>query len=282
MYIFEGLVNQEGEITDNWAATYFIRFEIALFPARCVLDVHDLTHERAWRIDNIFFDLRTAQDPMHIQVPQDKWWSSRLKTHLVGGLKLISPSEFPGIYGHIEVFLDLSWYPGWISIEWHEEFSFVRLTTRAAPAQGKWDEMDFDWSLLDRFQPTDVRYRSSDRANVPSGAAASTETAPETPRPSMEAFGDQSDRKTGSEEEDDQSDLASMISKEESEIPVITEVASSAPVIEIAEPTPPISPEDLPPTENETISPAVPEEVEDHAIPQESVITPLSPDPSQL
>ena len=29
MYIFEGLVNQEGEITDQWAASYFIKFEIA-------------------------------------------------------------------------------------------------------------------------------------------------------------------------------------------------------------------------------------------------------------
>ena len=71
MYIFEGLVNQEGEIADGRAATYFVKPDLAFFPARRVLEIHDLAHRGSWISDNYFFDFRSAVDPINISMPKE-------------------------------------------------------------------------------------------------------------------------------------------------------------------------------------------------------------------
>ena len=133
-YTFEGLISPGGEITDGWAHTYFCKFELGFSPARCIMEISDLAHQRAWILDNVFSDYRSAQDPRNTQVPLGKLWGSRLRSRLVGDLKLALPAQTPGICEHIRIALDLSWYPGWITLEWFEEDAFVRVATRAAPS----------------------------------------------------------------------------------------------------------------------------------------------------
>ena len=275
MYTFEGLISQTGEITDNWALTYFCVFELAFFPARCIMKIYDLAHERAWYLDNEFFDYRSAQDPRNIQVPVDKLWESRLRTHLVGDLKLTAPAQTPGILENIKITLDLSWYPGWITLEWNEPRTFVRITTRAAPATGKWSEIDFDYTLLDRFEPIPSTPQRNDATRSPDVPSSGTRPRPpiipcRTPTKAAEIRSDPDDESS----EEEGSDLGSMLSDRKSsadspseDSPVIAEISSSAK-------PPPKHPEDLLPQkkEEEEIS----KNKEDHAIPKESVIAPKS------
>ena len=138
MYTFDGLISQEGEIADCWAPTYLRKFELGFPPTRCIMEISDLAHPRAWILDNVFSDYRSAQDPRNIHLPLGKLWESRLRSHLVGDLKLVLPAQNPGIYEHIRTALDLARYPGRVALEWFGEDAFVRVATRAAPSSGKW------------------------------------------------------------------------------------------------------------------------------------------------
>ena len=109
--------------------------ELGFFPMRAIVRISDLGNERAWLLDNIFLDLRSAQSPLDIQVPEFKKWSSRMRSELSGDLRRTCSALTPGIYEEISVGLDLSWFPGHLSIAWYEADSFVRLTTRAPPAR---------------------------------------------------------------------------------------------------------------------------------------------------
>ena len=117
------------------------------------MEISDLAHQRTWISDNVFPDYRSGQNPRNIQVPLDKLWESRLGSHLVGDLKLVLPAQTPGIYEHIRIALDLSWYPGWIALEWFGRDSFVRVATRASPSSGngeKWISIDLSLADLNR------------------------------------------------------------------------------------------------------------------------------------
>ena len=159
MYIYEGIISQKGGIADGWALSYFLHMDLAFFPARAILRVSDLGNQRARVLDNVFFDFRSAQSPYNIQVPDEKKWSSRMRSEVVGDLKLVAPL-MAGVYNEITVEMDLSWYPGHISIAWYGEKSFVRMTTRSPPSTAIWGEIDFDSDLLRRFGPCNSAYRS--------------------------------------------------------------------------------------------------------------------------
>ena len=63
MYVFEGLINQQGPVSDGWAMLYFRHIDLAFSPVRAIIRIHDLSNQRAWGLDNVFFDFRIAIDP---------------------------------------------------------------------------------------------------------------------------------------------------------------------------------------------------------------------------
>ena len=75
--ISELLLPQSGEISDERDATYLVRYELAVFPARPIMTVSDPGRERARKLDNAYCDFCSAQGPRNIQVPADKIWGSK-------------------------------------------------------------------------------------------------------------------------------------------------------------------------------------------------------------
>ena len=283
-------MDQYGEITDNWAKTYFVRIDLAFFPARCIMEVHDLSHRKAWVLDNFLFDFRSAQDAINITIPQEKWWSSRLKTCLKGKLNLIAPKETPGIREKIEITAHLSWYPGWISLEWHEDQTFIRLTTRSPPSQGHWEQCDFDQGLLHRFKPLEVPPKPRDpvpvppRPSVPASSVPSsnpiiTETEPQkSPRPNVKPMRDQANEPPPGDDNDLDGDLKSLVSDSDEKTSSSNEkeddhrTIAKPPVPPVVDRSPPPE-KDLPPNTSEVIS--EPANVEDHFVSEETVVTPM-------
>ena len=184
MYIYDGIIPQVPVITDGWALAYFCHLDLAFFPARVILEISDLGNKRAWLLDDIFLGFRSAQSPLNIQAPAEKKWSSRMRSELHGDLELVSPL-MAGVYDEISVNLELSWYPGHISIAWYEANSFVRLTTRAAPSTAKWEAIDFDSDLLTKFEPCETAYHSSrdQRKSSTDAEKSTTENPANTGRP---------------------------------------------------------------------------------------------------
>ena len=107
-----------------------------------------------------------------------------MRSELHGDLELVSPL-MAGVYDEISVNLELSWYPGHISIAWYEANSFVRLTTRAAPSTAKWEAIDSGSDLSTKFEHCETAYHSSrdQRKSSTDAGKSTTENPARTGRP---------------------------------------------------------------------------------------------------
>lgn len=68
MYIYEGIVSQKDGISDGWALSYFLRPDLAAFPARAIVRVSDLGNQRSWGLGDISLDFRSARSPLDTQI----------------------------------------------------------------------------------------------------------------------------------------------------------------------------------------------------------------------
>ena len=66
MYIFEGLISREGEISDGWALIYHVMFDLSFSPARAFVIISDMVMRRTWVLGDFVCDLRTAHGPRNI------------------------------------------------------------------------------------------------------------------------------------------------------------------------------------------------------------------------
>ena len=223
MYIYEGIVSQKSGMDDGWAMSYFVKMELAFFPARARFWVSDLGHQRCWELDNVFLDFRSAQSPLNILVPEMKKWSSRMRSELTGDLRLVAPL-MAGVYDEITIELDLSWFPGHLSIAWYEEHSFARLTTRTPPSQEKWEEIEFDHALLDRFEPCETIYQGTQSKTEFS--STSNPAKRDRPRPPLVPLSVPKDQASQASDNSDEYSI-SVSDDEESQPDTIEDIAST-------------------------------------------------------